>query len=62
MSEIPFVGYTNQSVFWNEGYRAAYLRYESQSLNPYPNTSEEAWKRIEWDKGWEAGYMDDADD
>ena len=56
--EEPFVGYTNQSVFWNEGYRARFLRYESKAMNPWPCTAEEVWKRIEWEKGWQTGDGD----
>jgi hypothetical protein len=62
MSEATFVGYTNQSDIWNEGYRAAYLHHKSQGSNPYPSTAEDAWKRVEWDKGWKTGDMDSADD
>ena len=49
---------TSKSIYYNEGYRAAYNDNESKSFNPYPSTAEEWCKRNVWEKGWVDGDTD----
>ena len=49
---------TSKTVFYNEGYAAAFNDNKSKNFNPYPSTAEEWWKREDWEKGWVDGDTD----
>lgn len=48
---------SNESIYYNEGYEAAYVS-NAPNASPYPPTPEEAWKRTEWERGWKDGDAD----
>lgn len=50
--------YPDKSIYYNEGYKAAYYDNKRQDSNPYPSTAEEWWKRDDWEKGWTDGDTD----
>ncbi len=49
--------FKNKSIYYNEGYEAAYISNQP-NLCPYHPTSEEAWKRVDWEAGWRDGDAD----
>lgn len=53
--------FAKESIYFNEGYDAAYVSNQP-NVCPYPPTAEEAWKRVEWERGWKDGDADAYDE
>jgi ribosome modulation factor len=53
--------FTNESIYYNEGYEASYISAHP-NLCPYAPTAEEVWKRMEWERGWKDGDADAYDE